>query len=82
MAGDEHLTPAQRYDRLMRDADLRRALVQQRADDDYTRFVDAALPMTYMLDERYDYEPDPAVDSIAAQARAAGPIRWTLRSKR
>jgi len=72
------LTPAQRYDRLMRDADLRRVLVQQRPDDEYTRFVDAALPMTYMLDDQYDYEPDPAVDSIAAQARARGTDAWSF----
>ena len=66
------LTPAQRYDRLMRDADLRRVLVEQRPDDEYTRMADAALAMTYVVDENYDYEPDPAVDSVAAQARARG----------
>ena len=52
----------------MRDPDLRRVLVEQRPDDEYTRFVDAALPMTYVVDERYDYEPDPARDSIAAKS--------------
>jgi N-acyl-D-aspartate/D-glutamate deacylase len=72
------LTPAQRYDRLMRDADLRRVLVEQRPDDDYTRMVDAALPMTYVLDETYDYEPDPAVDSVAVQARACGIDPWAF----
>ncbi len=72
------LTPAQRYDRLMRDADLRRVLVEQRPDDEYTRFIDAALPMTYVVDETYDYEPDPSVDSIAAQARARGTDPWTF----
>jgi N-acyl-D-amino-acid deacylase len=72
------LAPAQRYDRLMRDADLRRVLVEQRPDDEYTRFIDAALPMTYVVDERYDYEPDPALDSIAAQARARGTDPWTF----
>jgi N-acyl-D-aspartate/D-glutamate deacylase len=72
------LTPAQRYDRLVRDRDLRRILVEQRPDDEYTRFVDGALPMTYVVDENYDYEPDPALHSIAAKARSRGTDPWTF----
>ncbi len=72
------LTPGERYDRLMRDPDLRRVLAEQRPDDEYTRFVAAALPMTYVVDERYDYEPDPARDSIAARARADGTDLWSF----
>jgi N-acyl-D-aspartate/D-glutamate deacylase len=72
------LSPAQRYDRLSREPDLRRVLVEQRADDEYTRMIDAALPMTYVVDESYDYEPDPALDSVAAMARARGTDPWTF----
>ena len=72
------LTPAQRYDRLMREADLRRVLVEQRPDDEYARMIDAALSMTYVVDENYDYEPNPSLDSVAAQARARGIDPWTF----
>lgn len=71
------LAPRERYDRLVRDAALRRALVEDRPDDDYTRWVDGALARTYVVDERYDYEPDPA-DSLAARARALGTSPWAL----
>ncbi len=71
-----NLTPAQRYDRLLRDEELRRTLVETRPDDEYTRFVEKALPMTYVVDDSYDYEPDPAVDSIAARAKGRGIRPW------
>ena len=76
------LTPAQRYDRLMRDADLRRVLVEQRPDDEYTRMVDAALPMTYVLDDSYDYEPDPASTASQRRRGRAGPTRGPSPSRR
>jgi N-acyl-D-aspartate/D-glutamate deacylase len=72
------LTPTERYDRLMREPDLRRTLVEERPGDDYTRMVDAALPMTYVVDDDYDYEPDPATNSVAARARARGISPWAL----
>jgi len=72
-----HLSPAARYDRLERDPELRRALVDQRPDDEYTREIEARLPRTYVVDESYDYEPDPS-NSIAAQARAQGRSPWGL----
>jgi len=71
------LAPRARYDRLVRDAALRRALVEDRPDDEYTRWVDGALARTYVVDERYDYEPDPAA-SLAARARALGTSPWAL----
>jgi N-acyl-D-aspartate/D-glutamate deacylase len=72
------LAPAQRYDRLVRDADLRRYLVEERPEDDFTRMVDAALPMTYVVDDNYDYEPDPAIHSVAARALARGISPWAF----
>ena len=71
------LSPAERYERLQRDLELRRVLVEQRPDDEHTRFVDAALARTYVLDRTYDYEPDPS-DSIAARARTQGRDPWAL----
>jgi len=72
-----HLSSAERYDRLMRDADLRRTLVEERPDDEHTRMIEAALPRTYALDDSYDYEPS-TNDSIAANAARAGVSPWAL----
>jgi N-acyl-D-aspartate/D-glutamate deacylase len=63
------LSPRERYQRLLEDAELRRALVQQPPDDEYTRAMDFALTRAYLLDDRLDYEPEPS-RSVAAIARA------------
>lgn len=75
--GLAHLTPRERYERLVRDPELRRTLVQDRPDDDHTRMIDAALPRTYSLDASYDYEPN-TNDSIAARAARMNVDPWTL----
>lgn len=75
MAG---LSPKERYARLKSDAALRQALVEQRPDDEHTRWVEQALPRTYVIDDAYDYEPDPAVHSLTARARAEGSNPWAL----
>ncbi|HUF20021.1 MAG TPA: amidohydrolase family protein [Burkholderiales bacterium] len=75
MAG---LSPQERCARLKNDAALRQALVEQRPDDEHTRWVEQALPRTYVVDDAYDYEPDPAVHSLTARARAEGSNPWTL----
>ena len=62
-----HLSAAERYDRLKRDPELRRVLVEERPSDEQTAVIEAALPRTYVMDDAYDYEPDPS-NSIAAQA--------------
>jgi len=72
-----NLSPKERFDRLMRDADLRRVLVEDRPDDAHTRMIEAALPRTYALDERYDYEPNVS-ESITARALRAGTSPWAL----
>lgn len=73
----QSLTPRERYDRLANDPELRRRLVEQRPDDEHTRLVAAALPRIYVMDERYDYEPDPA-DSLAARGERTGTSPWQL----
>jgi N-acyl-D-aspartate/D-glutamate deacylase len=70
-------SPARRFDALKRDAALRRALVDQRPDDDHTRIIEQALARTYVLDDAYDYEPHPA-DSLAARAAMQGCSAWAL----
>ncbi len=60
-----------RTTRLVNDRDLRRRLVEDRPDDDYTRGMATILERTFELGEPLDYEPDFA-NSIANRARAAG----------
>jgi N-acyl-D-aspartate/D-glutamate deacylase len=57
--------------RVVNDRDLRRRLVEERPDDDYTRGMAAILERTFELGEPLDYEPDFA-NSIANRARASG----------
>jgi N-acyl-D-aspartate/D-glutamate deacylase len=56
---------------VVNDRDLRRRLVEDRPDDDYTRGMAAILERTFELGEPLDYEPDFA-NSIANRARASG----------
>jgi N-acyl-D-aspartate/D-glutamate deacylase len=71
------LSPAQRFDTLKRDPALRRALIEQRPDDEHTRTMEQALARTYVLDDAYDYEPHPS-GSLAARAAAQGRSPWAL----
>ena len=71
------LKPAERYDRLKRDPELRRALVEERPRDEQTAMIEAALPRTYVLDDAYDYEPDTS-NSITARAKAERRSPWAV----
>jgi N-acyl-D-aspartate/D-glutamate deacylase len=71
------LTPAQRYQRLLQDSELRRALVQEHPENEHTRAMDFALTRAYLLDDRLDYEPEPS-RSVAAIARAQNRHPWDV----
>src|SRR6202165_258759 len=57
--------------RIINDRDLRRRLIDDRPDDDYTRGMATILERTFELGEPLNYEPDFA-NSIANRARATG----------
>jgi len=71
------LTPAQRYQRLLQDSELRRVLVQEHPENEHTRAMDFALTRAYPLDDRLDYEPEPS-RSVAAIARAQNRHPWDV----
>ena len=73
----EALTPSERLERLAREPELRRRLVEQRPDDAHTRTMASALARTYEVTPDYDYEPDPAT-SLAARGAAAGTSGWAV----
>jgi len=72
-----HLSPAERYQRLKNDPELRRKLIEERPDDEYTRETGSRLPRTYVMDASYDYEPHPS-QSVAALAQAQGRSPWAF----
>ena len=71
------LSPAQRLERLRTGAQLRRTLVVQRPADEHTARIDQAMQRIYVVDDTYDYEPDPSL-SLAARASASGTSPWSL----
>ncbi len=72
------LPVAERAARLRSDAALRSALLDDRPDDGFTRWMTYALTRASELGNPPNYEPDPDVDSIAARAAAIGGSPWEL----
>jgi N-acyl-D-aspartate/D-glutamate deacylase len=71
------LTPAQRFERLLREPELRRRLVEERPGDAHDKLMEAALARTYEVTPGYDYEPHPST-SLAARGAAAGTSGWAV----
>ena len=71
------LTPAQRYDQLMRDAQLRRRLVEERPQDPHTQRIEDALHRIYIMDDEYDYEPHTS-RSLGGRSQSTGTSPWQL----
>ncbi len=69
------LTPAERYQRLKNDADLRDRLINERPDNGHTKWMDFAMTRACRLQEPLDYEPD-LTNSIAALAEREGVDPW------
>jgi N-acyl-D-aspartate/D-glutamate deacylase len=73
----QSLSPAQRYQRLMSEPQLRRRLVEERPTDAHTKRIADAFDRIYVMDDAYDYEPHPSV-SVGGQARATGASPWQI----
>ncbi len=65
------LSPAQRFERLKNEPDLRRRLVQERPDDGHVQWMAQVLERSFEIDDAVDYEPGPE-KSIAARAKTLG----------
>ncbi|MEK6210203.1 MAG: amidohydrolase family protein [Pseudomonadota bacterium] len=71
------LSPAARFERLKRDPQLRRVLVEELPDDEHTRNIGQVFARTYVLDDAYDYEPHTS-NSVAARAQTQNRSPWAL----
>jgi N-acyl-D-aspartate/D-glutamate deacylase len=71
------LPVAERAARIRSDETLRRAILDDRPDDGFTRWISYALGRTFELGTPPDYEPDPS-RSLAALAERAGGSPWEL----
>ena len=71
------LSPAQRFERLQRDPELRRRLIEERPGDEHTKRIEAAFSRIYVMDDAYDYEPHPSI-SLAGLARVSDQSPWAL----
>lgn len=67
----EALDHSERTARILNDRELRRGLLENRPDDDYTREMASILERTFELGEPLNYEPEFAA-SVANRARAVG----------
>ena len=65
------LTPEERYQRLVADADLRRVLTEGTQEPNPRAFMAEAFDRMFPIGERPDYEPD-SKDSIASIAKRTG----------
>ncbi len=72
-----HLPAAQRAARMRSDETLRRALVEDRPVDGFSKWMDYALTRAFELGDVPDYEPDPGA-SVAARAAELGVSPWEL----
>ncbi len=72
-----HLPLAERAAKIRQNADLRSAILSDRPDDEFTRWIEYALTRTFELGTPPNYEPDP-VNSLAAQAGRSGGSPWEL----
>jgi len=68
---------AQRIKRLQQDAELRRRLVEERPDDEHTRWMDDALEKSYEVSDPPNYEPEPSL-AIGTRAEAVGSNKWAF----
>ena len=72
-----HLSPAERYARIMREPDLRRTLWQDLPQSAHIKWIAKTLERAFALGQEMDYEPAPE-NAVAKLAENAGRDRFDL----
>lgn len=72
------LTPEQRAQRLLQDRDLQLKLVEETPSARHSQWIESIFGEIFPLDERMNYEPEAAKDSLAVIAEKTGREPWSL----
>ena len=73
------LSPQERVNRINQDADLKRSLINDLPSDEHTQRIKSWLSRTFVMGDKFDYEPSPdqAVTALA-ERRGVDPLEIAL----
>jgi len=73
------LSPQERVNRINQDADLKRSLINELPSDEHTQRIKSWLSRTFVMGDKFDYEPSPdqAVTALA-ERRGVDPLEIAL----
>ena len=73
------LSPQERVNRINQDADLKRSLIKDLPSDEHTQRIKSWLSRTFVMGDKFDYEPSPdqAITALA-ERRGVDPLEIAL----
>ncbi len=73
------LSPQERVNRINQDADLKRSLINDLPSDEHTQRIKSWLSRTFVMGDKFDYEPSPdqAITALA-ERRGVNPLEIAL----
>ena len=73
------LSPQERVNRINQDADLKRSLINELPSDEHTQRIKSWLSRTFVMGDKFDYEPSPdqAITALA-ERRGVDPLEIAL----
>jgi N-acyl-D-aspartate/D-glutamate deacylase len=73
------LSPQERVNRINQDADLKRSLINDLPSDEHTQRIKSGLSRTFVMGDKFDYEPSPdqAITALADR-RGVNPLEIAL----
>ena len=73
------LSPQERVNRINQDADLKRSLINELPSDEHTQRIKSWLSRTFVMGDKFDYEPSPDQAVTArAERRGVDPLEIAL----
>ena len=73
------LSPQERVNRINQDADLKRSLINDLPSDEHTQRIKSWLSRTFVMEDKFDYEPSPdqAITALA-ERRGVNPLEIAI----